>query len=304
MNQKMITMKNIFLCLILLCLSIASSAQEYHPLLEIGKTWNVLTVTMADWYTSTYQLGGDTLISGTNYKKLYAENNVNYSQEYLGGIREEPSGQRVFFFDQNETGEGLLYDFSLQPGDTVAVQSNMASKGFQLTFHVDSIDRVTDESGFSRKRLLLSYGSKNFGEEWIEGIGSMQGLISPGNFFYMADFNWESLCTKLDGNVVYYNPLFDTCAIEYLGITENKTDTPGIYFGPNPVTDVSVLQIISDKNDSYTLEIYNLLGVTMRKESFGSNKYLINNREFLPGIYFFKLIDPNLKFETGKFIVR
>jgi len=299
-------MKKIFPFLVFLTLTFATSSQTYHPLIESGKTWNVLTVTMTDWFTSTYMLDGDTLIAGTTYQKLYEKSSFNTAPVYLGGIREQSSDQKVFFYDHNADGEGLLYDFSLEAGDTVAIQSNMGWKGYPLTFRVDSVDQVIDESGVSRKRMLLSYHSfiKYSGEEWIEGIGSMQGLISPGNFFYIADLNWESLCTKLDGNVVFYNPLFDTCYIEYVGIPKVSSDPPVISISPNPVSDISVIQIINTLNDGYVLEIYDLYGRLLQKESLTSNRAFIYNQDYSQGIYFLKVAGPNHEIATGKFVIK
>ena len=159
----------IFAFIIVLGLSSKSKGQTYYPLIESGKSWNVLTSTMADWFTSTYELNGDTIISGLNYKKLYERNKFYISGKYLGGIREETPGKRVYFCGSNEAGEGLLYDFSLLTGDTITIRSNIAWKGFSLTFHVDSVDQVSDENGLSRKRISLSSQSGNYGEEWVEG---------------------------------------------------------------------------------------------------------------------------------------
>jgi hypothetical protein len=298
-------MKKIFPLLIVLVFSVASSGQTYNPLIESGKTWNVLTVTMADWFTSTYILDGDTLLDGYLWQKLYRKDYNGSLPEYAGGLREESSEKRVYFYDHNSTSGGLLYDFSLQRGDTVTIQSFNGFKGFELTLQVDTVDEVTDETGISRKRMLLSsYYSKNYGEEWIEGIGSMSGLISPGNFYYMADLNWESLCTKRDGATIFYNPLFDTCFISYVGIREVTPETPAIDVSPNPVTDVSILRLINFKCNSFWLDICDLTGRRVFRKFCPGNQYIINNQEFVPGVYFIKATGQDLGFASGKFLVR
>jgi hypothetical protein len=297
-------MKSIYSILIVAMLMSTASGQTYHPLLENGKTWNVLTLTMVDWFTSTYSIEGDTLINGYTYEKLYTNGNQGSGRQYLGAIREETTDQKVYFNDHYSTAEELLYDFSLQKGDTVAITSNMGLKGFPLTFKVDSVDQVIDETGSERKRLLLSYGTKNYGEEWIEGIGSMQGLISPGNFYFMADLNWESLCTKLDGNVLYYNPSFDTCVLEYVGIEEHNETKPYMKIYPNPVESSTVIEISNSPELYHEIRIVNIAGKIVYNYSFTGNYLYLGDNIFLgSGFYFVFISNSRQMIAKGKLMV-
>ena len=51
--------------------------QNYFPLIEENKTWNVLAVIItppfdSSYSTISYKLSGDTLINSETYKKLYS----------------------------------------------------------------------------------------------------------------------------------------------------------------------------------------------------------------------------------------
>jgi hypothetical protein len=297
-------MKIIVQLLLAFTISSAVSGQSYHQLIENGKTWNILTMTMGPWYTSSYSFDGDTIINNFTYQKLRSVDKFSSSGYYLGAMREDTILQQVFYRDMYMTEDGLLYDFSLQQGDTVSIISNTGMKGFSLLYSVDSLDQVPDENGALRKRMYMSANMNNSGEVWVEGVGSSQGLISPGNWSYMADLNWSLLCSKRDGEVVYYNPLLDTCYIDYVGIPKINSGATAIHISPNPVADVSVLQFTNNINDCFILEIYSLMGQLLRRETSTGNQFYIYNKDYSNGLYFFKLIGPDKEFATGKFIVR
>jgi hypothetical protein len=297
-------MKKIFALISAIGLCSILTGQTYNPLIENGKSWNVLTSTMAEYFTSTYFLHGDTLIEGTTYQKLYEKSKYYGSGNYAGAIREETTTREVYFRGSSETSEKLLYDFSLQVGDTVSIMSYSGWKGFQLTFRVDSADQVLDENGLTRRRMFLDDLSFKTGEIWVEGIGSMQGLISPGNLFYMADLNWQSLCTSIDENPVYYNPVFDTCTYDLVGIPDLTHDPAHIRIFPNPVSGISVLEVDGNSKGPITIEVLDITGHAIKKETAGSNRFLINNQDYPPGLYLIKATDNDQVNVVSKFIIR
>ncbi len=60
---------------------------------------------------STDHIGGDTIIGSDTYKKLYVNNNLH------GAIRE--NNRVIYFYSLDSLREFILYDFSVQVGDTL-----------------------------------------------------------------------------------------------------------------------------------------------------------------------------------------
>ena len=127
---------------------------------------------------------GDSIIQGIEYNKIYsypiistnpgpycppfAISNTIYS--IISLLREDTIAKKVFYLDINSNTEHLLYDFSLNSGDTLF--SQYAGQGNLLI--VDSIGNILLNTGGSRKIIYL-----NNGQYYIESIGGSQGLFFP-----------------------------------------------------------------------------------------------------------------------------
>ena len=88
------------------------------------------------------------------------------------GVRTDTVTGQVFIY-QPGAPEELLYDYSLNPGDTL---SSFAVNQYNGPVVIDSVDTVV-LGGFSRKRQWITT-SLNQAPAWIiEGIGSSAGLV-------------------------------------------------------------------------------------------------------------------------------
>ena len=153
----------------------------------------------------SYSLGTDTIIDGISCKALYK------GGIYQGAFREK--GEQIWFYPGEELimqgyliesmDPFLLYDFSLQVGDTV--YCSYQSAGFTKEEPEDYDDFLVVKSVrevYGRK--IIDFGS----EQWIEGIGSTSQpfferwrlqVIAPGN-------TYESLYQVVaDGATIYFN---------------------------------------------------------------------------------------------------
>ena len=168
------TIKFIALIALMMMGKVTLKAQEYHPLAEDGKQWNVLF--SYPWsppepqhkYTDIYKIEGDTLVDGVFYKMMYTTRNENLTGWNLWGfIRETEDGQVLSRQDASSY-EQILYDFSLEVGDTIIMNGN----GFypDRMFVVETNEILI--GGEPRKQIVLEYpwGDQ---EVWIEGIGSL-----------------------------------------------------------------------------------------------------------------------------------
>jgi hypothetical protein len=95
-------------------------SQDYYPIVQENKEWNVLQVFPtpgnpldSSHLTMTYKFDGDTIISNQFYKKVYRSNaEFPVSWGYEGGIREEE--QKVWYLSRYENEETQLYDFTVE----------------------------------------------------------------------------------------------------------------------------------------------------------------------------------------------
>ena len=63
---------------------------------------------------------GDTIINDLEYKKVLQADDSIHSDWYINGfIREEVANQKVYLYDKYRDENMLLYDFSLETGDSI-----------------------------------------------------------------------------------------------------------------------------------------------------------------------------------------
>lgn len=112
-----------FLICLLILLPITAVAQlesndsDYRPFIEDGKQWVVAyhrTIASDDYYTLTYHIDADTVISGQQCRKILAG-----SDTYAGAVYEEE--RRVWLFPPNEQEAVMLYDFSVSANTNTKV---------------------------------------------------------------------------------------------------------------------------------------------------------------------------------------
>jgi hypothetical protein len=163
-------------------------AQQYHPILEDGKSWHYTNYDNMgeNPYEYSYALHGDTIIDGQRYA-AYRNERGNASSLF----REE--GGKVYVYSLYYKKERLLYDFTLSEGDL------FNSDGNGNGLFVASVDTVR-VFGSPRKCLHLclkwQYGNGMEGIDydnpvvWVEGMGSDRGLlntypIAPNDYEYL-----------------------------------------------------------------------------------------------------------------------
>jgi hypothetical protein len=159
-----------------------------------------LSVTTRDyWQQSTYM--GVIDASGMKYYKL--NSNIEFSlngsltKQFL--IREDKGAQKVFIRSlQDEALEFLLYDFSVQVGDTIRTVLTERLVDPLIVKEIESIDY----NGITRRVIICTLQGKTTQRSirFIEGIGTNQGFLVP------IDLNTkESIvlkCAYVNGEVV------------------------------------------------------------------------------------------------------
>lgn len=239
-------------------------------------TWTVTYQTIHCSNPSTvlqYLWRGDTLIGGNSYEKIekvYGSGDpschyTNFPSKY-NFYRQ--IGSKVYAYDVINTVDTLLYDFSLNVGDTVS--SALAANSCPV--YVTSIDSILLQDGY-HKRLFLGSSGCSFGGYMIEGLGSSFGLFEEMiTFESYSDLN----CFSTNQGVSYPAPV-SGCPI-VTGIQEAIVTSSG-------------LTLLSNNGEIYLENVpygnyrfYSLDGKLVCQGAFQNNKIYLD--ESLSGIYF------------------
>ena len=190
-------------------------AQDYHPIVEDGKQWNVLF--SYPWnppepqhkYTDIYKIEGDTLVDGVSYKVMYTTRNENLTGWSVCGVIRETEDKQVLYRRDGSAYDEILYDFSMEVGDTIIMSGNGFYPNWMFVIETNEIL----VNGEPRQQIVLEYP---WGEQevWIEGIGSLYGIIDSGSRF-LDGGSTDLLCYYEDGDLIWQNttPGYNECYI-------------------------------------------------------------------------------------------
>lgn len=265
----------------------------YHPFPEQNAIWNfhMIDIGIEGSYEDFFSrsLTGDTLIGNQTYHKL-TKHFVRAAplRYYCGAIRQDIAAKKVYFIAPTETSEYLLYDFSMQVGDTV--------KGYTQIGRVEkdtviSIDSVLVGNSY-RKRWLVHSGYDIY---FIEGIGSTYGMIvpSPGN---TADLPAYSLLCYSENNQTLFPDSQTKCDL-INGIESNVTNSDQIRI----LQDNSSLKVEFDNTDIVEISVMDLSGkVILRQSITNGQTIVIDNLQ--TGHYILTGLDNSNRLITKKII--
>lgn len=291
--------------LLLVLLSLNLSAQEtndsYIPLInkQENQTW-IWDSYFGEGPSSYNRLtmdNQDSVIDGVSYSVVHSYKYDcwhNYrpdtiiEEDFL--LREE--NQKVFVY--NSYGERLLYDYSLNIGDTFACSYDLSMK----VISIDTLDILINGQR-CRKWSFAYYWegdttnlfTMSDGVEWIEGIGSTKGLL----FYDVAStliagggyMNGRLRCYEYEEDLIYHKESSDDCENHLLGI--GTVDKESLLLYPNPAKKSITLEAMED------IFIYNSLGQVVRHIPNPKGKTTISISELPKGIYYLKSGDRQQK---------
>jgi len=288
-------------------LSAYSQTSVYHPFPDSNACWNIDMSQgmcfLGGWSDEKYSIiiSGDTAINGQTYRKLYSPfvkftNNSGYCtqqnfQGYKGAFRQDIPDKKVYFIPPALTAEQLLYDFSMNPGDTV---KGYLQQAWGTTDVVQEVDSVLVGDSY-RKRWLIN---PCYNIQLIEGVGSTYGLLqpSPGCMTDMAYY--EINCFSLDGVSLY--PETSTECLLITSIDGHMADYEAVQIYPNP------------SNGSFTVGVLKPDGIDkIRVTDMVGNcvfQKQINNQELFSisglnrGTYILTIVDKNSRTTSRKII--
>jgi hypothetical protein len=309
-------MKRLILLFCIGCCWANIHAQSYHPVIENDKVWLEsfnMGVNICN-YESVYQLrfGGDTLINDITYRKILSRTysptsagpycppfvlNPNWFELNYAFMREDTTARKVYLriWQGNQFGDDvLLYDFSLQEGDTIQSSAYLTDGADYI---ITSVEDVMLLNGEMHKKFYHTDGYSFY----IEGIGGEYGLFKP--FFEGIGFWWKTLCVEQDGVDLYSQGGGNTfCNWLTLDITEKSFPEVSIYPNPSNGTFVMDLGEANIGQNNLQLIVFNAMGQQVFSAPIQSERF---HFQLLPiaGIYFWQLQNNTNSVKTGKILV-
>lgn len=259
--------KSIFIIFILISVNYSTG---YAQFFDSSTIWSEAN---AKYY---FNVENDTILNSTNYhviKKYTNDTTFHYSNgSFYAIVREE---NRKIFWLNSDGEEKLLYDFTLNQGDSVYITSmSIYDYGYDSTLLIcEAIDTIIDLDEHERQRFKMRtsdpspYYNTDI-EYWVYGIGSTLGFFNSGHLKIATMDQQDPLlyCCHKNINIVYHDENQSSCHQSTLNIEVAKKNLVEIY--PNPVLDYL---IIKTENEIETIHIHDIKGKVVVKNK---GKYL------------------------------
>jgi hypothetical protein len=280
-------MKKQLLIVFLISFLNTTQSQDYIPLIDEGKTWAVGTInsSLICEFSSNperYFFMGDTVINFISYKKVYAFSSTSitgYNPPYCSPflvdsvyhptdifIREDITMQQVFKYNPYTNEEELLFDFSLNVGDTLN------------ELIVDSIYFITTPDGVDRRYFELGEYDEVY---MIEGIGGNQGPFEAPRVYF--EFYHMLMCVKQNSLEIYGDHCNDLLTVETQSMRPEE-----ISYYPNPVTDIVTIELPGN-HLNYNVRVFDSFGKLILEEHFEGGHINLNLKGKPSGLYLVKV---------------
>lgn len=285
-------MKRIIYTLVFLSLILNLTAQSNLEIVNSSKRWTYMehqSWVPSNWVRFSYhiKLYQDTIINQINYLKIWESNDQYFSSWYPKGFIRSDTNGNVFLRNlANE--EGLVYKFNVNPGDTFSVSNPFHI--YDFIAEVAEVDQVyiAPANEYRKRVKIIDYEGISWGDEeyWIEGIGSMAGIITSGFHLYsLTGGEHDALCQWQNNSLVFSNPEFSSCFYLMVSNPEIK-DFELVNIYPNPMVSQTRISLNLENEKNITIEIQDIRGKFIaRFEATSSNDIILNRDQFINGVY-------------------
>ncbi len=227
----------------------------------------------------THYFDGDTLINGTQYKKLYKDfrdtifSNPIYVQDqlvYEAAMRQD--GDLVYFIQAGATTEMLYADFDISVGDVLNYYQNGQNN---TVLAIDS---------FPLGNTYITAYELNSGSYFYEAIGGAHGPFRDYSFgieggTYLA-------CFTHYGNSVGVGPFYTAydCTPTVITNTTAPTALRSVKIFPNPTNDLITIQ--RENNAVIKIRLTDLFGRQLLYQQGAENVISLSTEHLVAGVYF------------------
>jgi hypothetical protein len=295
-------MKKIFVvcCLFFLNFSIA---QPFDPILDVDHVWSV-DVELCPFGggisgTLTHQvtLSGATVINGKTYMSVFNNNGESCLVREEGGV--------VYKYNSNLDEDIPIIDMNLELGEIFnvdLVQDYCSHGGANNLFFEVEVLAVTTEFIAGQDRKVIELGDPSapwWNFKWIEGVGSDKGFDSMGETVDITCYT-NLACFNDNGVITFFNGA-TACDNTNLAVPDHLKDQ--IVLAPNPVQDISILQLPSELNIDH-IRIYDISGKLISEEKIIKDYTTINAMDYAAGLYFYQVLSENTVIKADRFVVK
>ena len=262
--------------------------------------WAEYTTTFAGPHYTVYEACGDTIVDGNEYQKIiksdYFISDSSKFNSSLFAITREIGDQIFYRFGYNgpnDTTDHLLYDYGIQVGDTITLQTFYGgTKDFKVT-HVDTILLLNK----NRRQIRIENIPNSYEDIWVEEIGSIQrGYFSRGNPINIIDAGSDFSCFySADLDSIWSSSIVYPCIIDQFELSCGETTALiknslklNIKVFPSPFSDFVELEQLPLQG---TIFIYNLFGQSLGNWEIENNHFRIETGGFEAGVYVIKVQD-------------
>lgn len=272
-------MKRTLITLSLFGLWLSSFSQSYHPMLN-HSAWYMMTNYGWTGISYGWQLQqNDTLLSGNIYSKICTPTNY-----LVAMIRDDTAARRVYYYNVNNHTDYLLYDFSLNVGDSIYIHHPQQSPTDSIKGKVTLVDTINTLGG-PRRRQQVCYNCNTvpFSGRYVnavEGIGSLElpfSLYNPVN-----DPVHQLVCNYQNQVHIYRSSPSDPCTTPPVGIKELSFYAP-LTCSYDPAT--SLLHV-SFLEENYSCRVIDLYGRTVAESKSPGRNCQVDMTGKTGGIYF------------------
>ena len=265
-------MKKLFFSIAFITGLLLLQAQSYQPFVLESAHWNMSEyINMGEdgsSYLKTdycFKMEGDTSINQVVYKKLFDRYTQNYYSagssipgtysipdwQWLGLMREDTLLKKVYFRKNcasclpqqwcgaDSLSDSLLFDFSIQNADSIAIHQTLGPANACL-FDSVILDTIQTENIYNaeRKEWIFQNNSLTHPARLIEGVGYSFGLFGvpfPDGATCCVDYY-----TELNNYCIGPDSVCGICYTKPVGIPDMSTDAE-ISIAPNPASDFIML---------------------------------------------------------------
>jgi len=315
-----------FFIVLLFATVFTASSQTYHSLPKGAAIWSEIH-RHSEFVPFTMQFvklsTTDTVIGGVTYRKVYKSSDTIFTEpEQIGGMREDTLAHRIYgylYYGVCAYQDMLMYDFNVQPGDTLKGMGNGNCVNWISDLLVHSVDSMLIDGSYRKRinlRLTFAPNVDILPSAWVEGIGNIvRGLVfSSGNMPNNGMWN-ELICVNEGTQTLYHDStdwntydsdttylLFPDCFSILQGVTTLRQQ-PAVTLVPSPVVYESKL-ILPAGSHVMHLYIYDMSGRLLKEERLRDKQSVIIHRsDFVPGNYIWKLTSESGQVFQGKMVV-
>lgn len=256
----------------------------------------------SEYFCTSYfnKFGKDTFINEIQYKTiLKSVDSLQTEWTFQGYLREE--GQKVFYRKNiNDTLDCLLYDFDCSAGDTLVLDC----WHYNPYFVVDSIS-FDEVLGISRKHIYISHVEQLGFEYWIEGIGSIRGILNTGRFHGLVGGDEQLLCCSVNELELFHDPDYINCYLDYKIVNEIKNPNicAEIKTFPNPVNGYLNIKLNTNEKILY-IQLCDVMGnFLFQKIEVPTNSIKLDFGSLSNGVYILKIKSSDREF-SRKIVIR